>query len=95
MKIINISDYEQELNILERCFYEVEARKNIIDYMLVIGRKENPIFEETWEEYLSYLKAYNIAKNNFTINCIEKILGHNNYTGWKVDFEKKEVIINE
>jgi hypothetical protein len=34
MKIINLKDKEQEINILERLHMEVTARENIINFMI-------------------------------------------------------------
>lgn len=93
-KIIDISDYSNELNKLERAFYEVQARENILDIIIREGRKNTPYYEDMWEEYLAYLKNYNIIKYNFELNCIKKIT-QEQYYHWKVDFTKKVALLDE
>lgn len=93
-KIISLENYESEINILERAYYEVSARENIIKFMIQNNQNDLPQFKEFWNEYLHYLKAYEIIKNDFKNNCIDTELGYS-FTGfWQVDFAKKEVTIN-
>ena len=94
-KIIDVKDYPDELNSLERLHYEVQGRENVINFLIRQEQKNTSFFEEIWEEYLVYLKLYQEMKNNFEINCINKILENKNYTKWSVLFDKKEVIIDE
>ena len=91
---IDVQEYSNELNILERLHYETIGRENVINFLIRQEQKNTSYFEEIWEEYLVYLKLYQEMKNNFEINCINKILGHNNYTRWNVYFDKKEVVID-
>lgn len=90
--IIRIDNYTDELNKLERIHYEVTGRENILDIMINNGKNNTEYYNTIWEEYLSYLKAYTIEKQNFEVNCIKKIF-NNKFSGWRIDFAKKEVII--
>lgn len=95
VKIMDISMYQNELNILERAYLEVSGRENIINFMVNQGKKDTEEYKEFWLDYLHYLKAYNIIKNNFVNNCINKILEYSFRGTWQVDFEKKEVTLDE
>jgi hypothetical protein len=95
-KIIKINElYSNELNILERAYLETTARENILNYMILNNQKDTERYQEFWNEYILYLKAYNDIKNEFVLNCINSIVGHPFRGNWTVDFDKKEVILNE
>lgn len=94
-KIINVSFYQNELDILERAYLEVSGRENIINFMVNQGKKDTNEYKEFWLDYLHYLKAYNFIKTNFVNNCINKILGYELKGTWQVNFETKEVVLNE
>lgn len=103
MNIIDISAYSDDILPLERAHYEVTARQNIIQFMMTQNMKTNSLYQEYWEEYLMYLKAYSILKQQFINTIINKLIkddliAHdfqlNNNTEWTVDFFKKELQIN-
>ena len=93
--IIDVSRYQEELNLLERIHFELKARENILTFLIQKNQNFTPQYKKYYEEYIQYLKAQDIAKQQFETNCINKELGHN-FTGkWTVKYDKKEVVINE
>ena len=94
-KIIDVSSYETNLRILERAYLEITGRENVVNYMVVSGQANGEHYKSFWEEYIYYLKAYEIIKKDFIDNCINEILGYNFIGEWKIDFEAKEVTLYE
>lgn len=95
IQIISVQNYEEELRVLERIYLEVSARENILNFMINTNQKDTEKYQSFWEEYLSYLQAYNIIRQEFVANCINKELGRQANGTWSVDFAKKEVTIND
>ena len=63
--ILDMSEFENEINVLERIHYEIDARSRIINLMIDEGTTEhNETFNKYWEIFLEYIKAYNILKNS-------------------------------
>ena len=88
--ILDMSEFRDEINILENIFYEIEGHKKILELMILEGNyNENQEFKNFYEEYLQYLKIYEISKNNFYNNYLSE------YTQgtWSLNFLTKEVTI--
>jgi hypothetical protein len=90
MRLLNIENKEDAINALERASYEVLCRQNIINYMISNNMKGTDNYNEYWEEYLYFSKAYEVLKKNFQVNYILKL--EPDFRGrWEVDFFTKEV----
>lgn len=88
MQIINMSIFPEDvILLLERAHYEVESRKNIIK--LIIQDNLNDYYNEYWEDYLLYLKTYNIIQNNFWNQYLPQYKDKK----YKIDFDSKQIII--
>ena len=94
-RILDVSDYQKELNILERVHFEVRARENIITFLLQKNQGDTPAYKKYYEEYIQYLKAHDIVKKEFGDKCINQILGYEYTNSWTVKYDEKEVIIYE
>ena len=92
---VDVSAFNQELIILERLYYEISGRENIINFLIKQNQKETDYFNNLWEDYLSYLKAYQEMKFYFQINCINKIINRTDNYEWSLSFILKEVYIND
>ena len=89
--ILDMSEYTDEINIIERLHYETEGRQNIILSMAVTGNNiDNKNYNYYWEEYLVYLKTYNKLKSDFQKKHLSQYNGN-----WTLDFDTKEVTIIE
>lgn len=89
--IIDVSEYTNEINKLERLYYEIEARTKIISSMI----KENSFesdenFNKYWESYLEHLKVFNMFKAEFYTNYLNEYKEGT----WELDFVNKQVTIN-
>lgn len=88
--IIDVSEFENEINTLERLHYEIDARTRIINLMIDEGTNENnESFNNYWETYLEYIKAYNLFKDNFYKNHLSDY----DEGTWELDFMSKQVTI--
>lgn len=88
--IINVSEFSEEIDFLERISYEIEGRKSVLELMIFEGNyNENDDFKNFWEEYLQYLKFYEELKYKFYINHLS------NYTEgtWELNFFERKVTI--
>lgn len=93
MKTFNLTEHEDVLGKLERVYYEVQGRQNIINFMVSNGMTENKNFQTYWDNYLHYLRVYEDFKEEFRVTCIIPLVGNDFEGNWKVDFNRKEVII--
>lgn len=88
--IIDVSEFENEINTLERLHYEIDARTRIINLMIDEGtNKNNESFNNYWETYLEYIKAYNLFKERF----YENHLSEYEEGTWELDFMSRQVTI--
>lgn len=87
-KIIKMSEYPEIMNLLERTYYEVETRENIIK--LIINDNLLEYYEKYWEEYLLYLKIYDTIQKNF----YKQYYPEYNYKNCILNFNTQEIIIN-
>jgi len=74
---------EDIIILLERAHYEVESRKNIIK--LIIQDNLDDYYSEYWEDYLLYLKTYNIIQNNFWNQYLPQYKDKK----YKIDFDSR------
>lgn len=96
-KIIPIED-EEFINKLERVHYEVIGRQHIVNYMNLNGMNNDENYQNLWEEYLQYLKVYDILKNQINEKYLnpaikQKIISQN-YT-WEIDFDTSRIKVYE
>jgi hypothetical protein len=89
MKII-IEDREF-IKDLERLQYEVQARKNIIGYMLESNIK-NECFEQYHAEYLDFFTKYEKKKHEVEIFYVKP--AKSNAKNWNLDFNSGELTID-
>lgn len=88
--VLDMSEFESEINTLERLHYEIDARTRIINLMISEGSSEhNDTFNKYWETYLEYIKAYNVFKERF----YENHLSEYKEGTWELDFMSKQVIV--
>lgn len=74
---------EELKNKIEALQYEVEARKDLITYMVSNGIDCNSsTFQKYEKEYRDYFVAYNKAKQEM----IDTYLNGMNYKSWTLDF---------
>ena len=90
---IDVSEFKEELKVLERLYYEIAGRENVINFLIKTGDKDTEYFSDLWEEYLSYLKAYQEMKTYFQINCIMPKINYSTNFKWSINFMTKEVLI--
>lgn len=87
MRLLEIPNQEEEIQILERASYEVACRSNIINFMINDGMNETDNFKKYWDEYILYTKAYDQLKYEFQRDHIPK-----DFNGqWEIDFNTKEI----
>ena len=87
--IINVSEFEDDINLLERAHYEVNGRQSILGFMVSNGLEDSDNYKKFWEQYLEYMKTYNFLKDQFQKNQLSNYpnkIRHLNFT-------TKEVII--
>lgn len=91
-KIVKIpEEFNHELSMVERLFLEVSGRENILNFMIQSNLKDSERYQEYWNEYIHYLKAYNDVKSNFADNVLSKLIDES-YSNWQLNFDKKEVV---
>ena len=86
--IIDISDYSEEITILERAFFELKARENIINLMIIEGFKEHPNYKLYWDEYLEYLKVYQLLQQDFYNKHLTEY-----DSKWKINFDTETAVV--
>lgn len=95
IKTINVDEYEYYINALERAKIGLDNRKSILQLAIYFNLKETPEYKNILNEYIIYTKLYNQEKENFKINCLDKIIDNNFNGTWTIDFELKEVTFND
>lgn len=89
--ILDMSNFENEINIIERLHYEIDARVRVINLMIEEGNyQHNDTFDKYWETLLEYIKAYNVFKERFYKNHLSEY----EEGTWELDFMSKQVTIN-
>lgn len=90
MKII-IED-RNFIDELENLQYEVQARKNIIGYMIEMGQMKTDTFQEYHNEYLKFFKAYELKKKEIELKYVKP--AKKNVKSWNLDFGSGELTID-
>lgn len=91
MRLLEINNQEEMIAILERASYEVQCRRNIINFMINDGMNNTENFNKYWEEYILYTKAYDKLKHDFQVNHVIPNAGENFQGRWEVDFNTREI----
>ncbi len=95
VRIINISEYDNEILELQKAHFEARCRENILEHLIMNNQRDTVQFEKFWNEYVQYSIAYNAAKDKFSDDCVYKIVGKGFKGNWKIDFDKKELTIED
>lgn len=80
------------INELESLQYEVQARKNIIGYMIELGQVKTETFEEYHNEYLKFFKAYELKKGEVELKYVKP--NKKDAKNWTLDFGSGELTID-
>ena len=86
-----IIEDKEFINELERLQYEVEAKKNIISYIL-IENIDTPQFKKYHDDYVQTFIAYQRKKNEVEVRFVKNKV--NNPNSWILDFGTGELIID-
>lgn len=93
-KVIRIENIDI-FDLLERCYYDFQSKKNIVEYILInYPELKLALWEEYKKEYEKAFVSYELAKENFTkylINILEK----DNFNWTVVSFSEKTVKVEE
>lgn len=92
---INVSQYSDEINALEKAKIEFENRKGILNVAIYLGLKGTKEYNNIIKEYFEYSKIYNQERENFKLNCLDKIVKNNFVGTWIIDFAAKEVTLKD
>lgn len=87
---IDLSNYENELNLIERLQYEADARKEICAYMVDTEQNHTDTYQNYFEEYIQYRKAFDMEKNRFVS---EDILKGQEVKNWRIDYATRTLTI--
>lgn len=89
-QIIDLSDYEKELNLLERLQHEAEARKEICAYLVDTHQSKTDAYQDYFEEYIQYRAAFNMEKDRFVNEEVSKLIDKP-FLNWRINFYDKEI----
>ena len=92
--IKNIPD--DVVNMIEACQYEVNARKDIISYMLSNNMNlATESFNQYQAELVEFTKKLDLAKQEIEKSIVTPFLAENNISSgtWNLDFATKEMTI--
>ena len=89
-QIVDLSEYEDEINLIERLQYEADARKEICAYMVDTEQNHTEAYQNYFEEYIQYRKAFDMEKNRFVNN---EILKNQEVKTWRIDYATKTITI--
>ena len=88
-------EYSDEINALEKAKIEFENRKGILNVAIYLGLKGTKEYNNIIKEYFEYSKIYNQERENFKLNCLDKIVKNNFVGTWIIDFAAKEVTLKD
>lgn len=91
-QIIDLSDYEKELNLLERLQHETEARKEICAYLVDTHQSKTDAYQEYFEEFIQYKAAFDIEKDRFIREEVQPML-KDIIKSWRINFYDREIEI--
>lgn len=89
-QVIDLSEYINELNLIERLQYETDARKEICAYMVDTEQNHTDAYQKYFEEYIQYRKAFDMEKNRFVS---EDILKGQEVKNWRIDYATRTLTI--
>ena len=83
---------QEEVNYLQKLNYEIEARKNLCQF-LIRQNIRNKSFDDYHNEYIELFAEYELAKLELENNYIKPVIG-NQTCNWNLDFQTNEVNID-
>lgn len=89
-QIIDLSEYEQELNLLERLQHETEARKEICAYLVDTHQNHSEAYQEYFEEFIQYRMAFEMEKDRFIKEEVKRLVDEP-ILNWRINFYDKEI----
>lgn len=92
-KIIDLTNFQEDVNTLERLHYETNARENIIALMTNNGMMNSSSYEKYWNEYMELFKEYQKAKDAIADKFVTPEVGEDANASWEINFEKKVITI--
>lgn len=95
---IVILDNQELLDTLERIHYETIGRQHVIEYMCLNGMNKDDNYNSLWEEYLYYLRAYDILKNQVVENYLEPAVLKGDIASkyrWEINFDTNRIKVYE
>ena len=92
-KIIDISNYKENLLMLERASWEKECREELLAFLVNQGLTQSDDYTRLWEEYLIAYANYQKEKDNFYQTVVINFLNEN-YKIWEVQYNEEVLILN-
>ena len=93
MITLRLTEATDDINKLERIFYEMKARESIFNFLILNNMQNTENYQFMWEEYLCYLKVYEDLKEEFRIKYIIPNAPKNFKGKWELYFNKRGEII--
>lgn len=93
MTTLKLVEATNDINKLERLFYEMRARENIFNFLILNNMKNTENYQSIWEEYICYIKAYEELKEEFRIKYIVPNTPENFKGKWELFFNKGGEIV--
>lgn len=93
MRTINIENQKTIISKMERMSYEIECRKNILEFLITQNQLNSETYQNYWEEYLMYRKAFDKLKYDFSQQYIVPVVKNPETAHWKIDFNTGEIQI--
>ena len=88
------SDFTDDLNLLERVFYEMNSRSLILK-IIVNNSDLKLFFNKFWRDYLNYIKAYNIVRDAFKDKYLLNFEQKNKIKNFYLDFNTRQILIKK
>jgi len=83
---------EETVNFLEALSYEVESRKNLLDFLSEKPDVNEKLFDKYFSEYQEFFVKYDLAKKNFEFTYIRE--KYPQVINWELTFYNRELKIN-
>lgn len=84
----------EESAALEKLHYEINARKNLLSYMMATMPRDNSYFTQYHEEYLELYKQYEKLKLSISQKYVIPVFMDKAVT-WELNFDTCELIVTE
>lgn len=92
-RVVKLTDQNMVDN-LSRLSVEVEARKNLISFMIASQMDiSTPQFEKYQQEYLEYFAEYSMAKNVLENFIKESLSPSEKLISWALDFQTSNLTL--